>query len=85
MQLNPYLFYNGNCEAAFKYYQKVLGAKVEALMTHEGAPESMPTPPEWKKKIMHDEPRLERLVEIALDRRPDICRDHDRRRGVDGL
>ena len=34
MQLNPYLFYNGNCEAAFKYYQKVLGAKIEALMTH---------------------------------------------------
>ena len=27
--LNPYLFYNGNCEAAFKYYEKVLGGKIE--------------------------------------------------------
>ena len=26
MQVNPYLFYNGNCEAAFEYYEKVLGA-----------------------------------------------------------
>ena len=53
MQLNPYLFYTGTREAAFKYYHKVLGAKIEALMTHEGAPESMPTPPEWNKKILH--------------------------------
>ena len=29
MQLNPYLFYNGNCEAAFKFYEKVLGAKID--------------------------------------------------------
>ena len=33
MQVNPYLFYNGNCEAALKYYQKVLGAKIEAMLT----------------------------------------------------
>jgi len=53
MQVNPYLFYNGNCEAAFKFYEKTLGGKIEMMMTHEGAPESMPVPPEWKKKIMH--------------------------------
>jgi uncharacterized glyoxalase superfamily protein PhnB len=29
MQVNPYLFYNGNCEAAFKYYEKVLGSGLE--------------------------------------------------------
>src|ERR1700716_709423 len=53
MQVNPYLYYNGNCEAAFKYYEKVLGAKIEAMLTHESAPPEMPTPPEWKMKIMH--------------------------------
>ncbi len=53
MQVNPYLFYNGNCEAALKFYQKVLGAEIEAMLTYEGGPEEMPTPPEWKKKIMH--------------------------------
>jgi len=72
MQLNPYLFYNGNCEAAFKYYQKVLGAKVEALMTHEGAPESMPTPPEWKKKIMHGRITIDGEVLMASDSPPDL-------------
>ena len=33
MQVNPYLFYNGNCEAAFKFYEKVLGAKIEVMLT----------------------------------------------------
>ena len=31
MQVNPYLFYNGNCEAAFKYYERVLGAEIEMM------------------------------------------------------
>jgi PhnB protein len=53
MQVSPYLFYNGNCEAAFRFYEKVLGAKVDAMLTHEAAPAEMPTPPEWTKKIMH--------------------------------
>ena len=32
MQVNPYLFFNGNCEEALKYYQKALGAQIEAMM-----------------------------------------------------
>ena len=27
MQLNPYLLFNGQCEAAFKFYERVLVAK----------------------------------------------------------
>ena len=53
MQVNPYLFYNGNCEAAFKFYAKVLGAKVEMMLRNEEAPADMPSPPDRKKKIMH--------------------------------
>jgi PhnB protein len=29
MQLNPYLMFNGRCEAAFRFYEKALGGKVE--------------------------------------------------------
>lgn len=28
--LNPYLFYQDTCEAAFNYYAKVLGGKIDA-------------------------------------------------------
>jgi PhnB protein len=53
MPISPYLFYEGKCEEAFKFYEKVLGGKIEALLTYEGTPEAMPVSPEWKKKIMH--------------------------------
>jgi PhnB protein len=38
MQLNPYLTFKGQCEAAFKFYEKVLGGKIEAMIPHEGTP-----------------------------------------------
>ncbi|MGA8567180.1 MAG: glyoxalase/bleomycin resistance/extradiol dioxygenase family protein [Candidatus Binataceae bacterium] len=53
MQLNPYLFFNGQCEAAFKFYEKVLGGKIEAMLPHEGTPAAEHVPPEWRKKILH--------------------------------
>jgi len=53
MQVNPYLFFNGNCEAALKFYQKVLGAKIEGMLRYETGPADMPVPPEWKDKILH--------------------------------
>jgi PhnB protein len=53
MQLNPYLLFNGNCEAAFKFYEKCLGGKITAMMPHEGTPAGENVPPEWRKKILH--------------------------------
>ena len=32
MQLNPYLSFNGQCEAALKFYQQVLGGEIVAMM-----------------------------------------------------
>ena len=37
MQVNPYLSFDGNCEAALKFYEKVLGAKIEATLHTGGA------------------------------------------------
>jgi PhnB protein len=53
VQLNPYLVFNGQCEAAFKFYEKALGGKIESMMTHGDSPMSQQVPPEWKNKIMH--------------------------------
>jgi PhnB protein len=38
MQLIPYLVFNGQCEAAFKFYEKVFGVKAIALMTFGDSP-----------------------------------------------
>jgi PhnB protein len=40
------------------------------MMTHEAAPESMPTPPEWKKKIMHGRISVDGQVIMASDSPP---------------
>ncbi len=71
MKVNPYLFYDGNCEAAFKHYEKVLGAKIEVLLRNEEAPPDMPSPPERKKKIMHGRLTIDGQVLMASDAPPD--------------
>jgi PhnB protein len=56
MKLNPYLMFNGQCEAAFKFYEQCLGGKITAMMTYGESPEpSMieQLPGEWHNKIMH--------------------------------
>ena len=51
--LNPYLTFNGNCEEAFTFYEKALGAKVVAKMPFGGSPMDEHVGPEWKSKILH--------------------------------
>ena len=53
MRLNPYLVFNGQCEAAFKFYERCLGGKIETMMTHAGTPAEAHVPAEWHDKIMH--------------------------------
>jgi PhnB protein len=53
VQINPYLVFDGRCEEAFKFYEKVLGGKIEAMFPHEGTPAEGHVPADWKKKIMH--------------------------------
>jgi PhnB protein len=50
MQLNPYLFFNGQCEAAFKFYERILGGKIVAMMPHEGTPAAESVPPHGARK-----------------------------------
>ena len=53
MQLNPYLEFNGQCEEAFRFYERCLGGKIVAMFTHADTPMEGQTPPEWRNKIMH--------------------------------
>ena len=53
MQLNTYLTFNGQCEAAFKFYEQCLGGKIVSMFTHAGTPTAEHVPPEWQSKIMH--------------------------------
>jgi PhnB protein len=71
MQLNPYLTFDGQCEAAFKFYAKVLGGKIEAMITYGGSPIAEQTQPEWRNKIMHARMTVGDKILMASDAPPD--------------
>jgi len=53
MALNPYLYFDGQYEEAFRFYQKCLGGKITFMMSWEISPMGGQTPPGWAKKILH--------------------------------
>lgn len=67
MQLNPYLLFNGQCEEAFQFYERTLGAKIECVLLHEGTPAEAHTPPEWHKKVLHGRITLNGQTVMASD------------------
>ena len=71
MQLNPYLFFNGKCEAAFRFYEKVLGGKIVAMMTHEETPIADQVAPEMRKAIIHARLAIGDKVIMGSDAPPD--------------
>lgn len=69
-KIEPYLFFNGRCEEALKFYESVLGAKIGELMTFDEAPESPPEgmmPPDWDQKIMHASFQIGESLIMASD------------------
>ena len=53
MQVNPYLMFDGQCEAAFTFYHQVLGGELGDMMTFAGSPAEGEVPAEFANKIMH--------------------------------
>jgi PhnB protein len=71
MQVNPYLLFNGDCEAAFKFYEPIVGGKITAMLTHAGTPMEGHTPPEWRSKILHASMEIGETILMASDAPPD--------------
>ncbi len=53
MEVTPYLFFDGQCEAAFKFYHQVLGGELGDILTFAGSPAEGEVPAEWGNKVMH--------------------------------
>jgi PhnB protein len=70
MLLNPYLSFNGQCEAAFKFYKQVLGGEIEAMIPYEGTPTADHVPPEWRSKIIHARLTVDDNVLMGADAPP---------------
>jgi PhnB protein len=53
MKLNAYLHFHGQCEAAFKFYEKCLNGKIDSLFRYEGSPMAKDMPPDERNQVMH--------------------------------
>jgi len=54
MKAVPYISFNGNCEEAISFYQKVLGGDIQIMRFRElPKDEGMPVSEKWKDKVMH--------------------------------
>lgn len=70
MELNPYLFFEGTCEEALKFYEQTLGAKIETVFKHAGSPSEEHVPAEWRDKVMHAKFTVGNHVVMASDAPP---------------
>lgn len=53
MLLNPYLMFDGQCEEAFKFYERCFAGKIIFMMRYEDSPMAPQIPPEAGKKVLH--------------------------------
>jgi PhnB protein len=71
MQLNPYLNFNGNCAAAFKFYEKALGGKIQMMMTFAESPMAEQVPAAQRNKVIHVRMTFGDQVLMGSDAPPD--------------
>jgi PhnB protein len=71
MQLNSHLHFNGECESAFKFYEKCLGGKITFMMPHEATPVVDQVSAAWRKKILRVTPMVGEQVLTGGDVPPE--------------
>jgi PhnB protein len=53
MKLHTYLNFGGNCEEAFRFYEKHLGGKILMMMRYADQPDPQNAPPGTEKYILY--------------------------------
>lgn len=70
MLINPYLSFKGECEAAFAFYQQLLGGEITAKATYGETPMGDRVPAEWRGKIIHASMKIGDTVLMGGDPPP---------------
>ncbi|MFZ0064386.1 MAG: VOC family protein [Pyrinomonadaceae bacterium] len=71
MKVNPYLNFNGQCEAALKFYEQVLGAKTTFKQTWGDSPMAKHVPEETYNSILHSTLDVAGATIMCADSPPD--------------
>jgi PhnB protein len=71
VQMNPYLSFTGECEAAFTYYARCLGGRVGEMFRYGGSPMAEGAPAGWDDKVLHGSVTIGEQVLMGADVAPD--------------
>jgi len=71
MQMNLYLNFKGDCEAAFQFYERCLGAKLGPMFRYAGSPMAGEVPAAFQEKIMHGSVTIGDQVLMGADVLPE--------------
>jgi PhnB protein len=69
--MNPYLSFNGDCEAAFRFYEECLDGKLGEIFRYAGTPLAQQVPADWQSKVMHSSLAIGDQVLMGGDVAPD--------------
>jgi PhnB protein len=69
MTLHPRvsLSFKGDCEAAFRFYERCLNARIVNIFTWGSSPMAGQAPPDWSDKVLHATLDLAGLTVVASD------------------
>jgi PhnB protein len=67
MRLDIYVNYRGNCEEAFRFYEKHLGGTITGIVRHGEIPGQANIPPDWKNAVLHARMRIGETVLMGAD------------------
>jgi len=69
MQVQPYLFFDGQCDEAIDFYRRALGAEVTMLLRFKDSPDPDMCPAAAGDKVMHASFRIGDTTVLASDGR----------------
>ena len=73
--LDSYLFFDGTCAEAMRFYERTLGAQLEAVMTYDQSPDPAHCPPGAGDRVMHASLLVDGRRLMASDVPPDMAAD----------
>lgn len=53
MRFVPHLIFDGQCETAFRFYERTLDGNLVTLLNYGGSAMAEQLPREWREKIVH--------------------------------
>jgi PhnB protein len=71
VKVSFHLVFAGQCEAAFRFYEKTLGGRIESMLTYGESPMAREVSAERREQIVHTSMKIGHLVLAGADVAPE--------------